>query len=235
MDALLKKYGLDLKLTPYKVIALSTEDGMIEFVHAAEALSKIKKEYRGDLRLFFARYNPDPTEPLGFASEVLDTFVSSCAGYCVITYLLGIGDRHLDNLLVTPSGRFFHIDFGYMLGRDPKPLPPPMKLCREMVEAMGGAGSRGYMEFQSKCCQAFKYLRRHARLIINLLHLMADSGIRDFRADPETAIRKVQEKFRLDLNDEEAEGYLLNVIDASVRALFPAVVDKLHEWALYWK
>ena len=36
-------------------------------------------------------------------------------------------------------GALFHIDFGYILGRDPKPFPPPMKLCKEMVEAMGGA------------------------------------------------------------------------------------------------
>ena len=62
----------------------------------------------------------------------------SCAGYCVITYLLGVGDRHLDNLLLTKSGCLFHVDFGYILGRDPKPLPPPMKLSKEMVEGMGG-------------------------------------------------------------------------------------------------
>ncbi|CAI9756282.1 unnamed protein product [Fraxinus pennsylvanica] len=33
----------------------------------------------------------------------------------------------------------FHVDFGFILGRDPKPFPPTMKLCKEMVEAMGRA------------------------------------------------------------------------------------------------
>ena len=55
------------------------------------------------------------------------------AGYCVITYLLSVGDRHFDNLLLTPNGKLLHIDFSYILGRDPKPFPPPMKLSKEMV------------------------------------------------------------------------------------------------------
>lgn len=58
------------------------------------------------------------------------------AGYCAITYLLGIGDRHLENLMLDVRGHLFHIDFGYILGHDPKPYPPPMKIVKEMIDAM---------------------------------------------------------------------------------------------------
>lgn len=33
-------------------------------------------------------------------------------------------------------------------GRDPKPFPPPMKLCKEMVDAMGGQDSEHYRQFK---------------------------------------------------------------------------------------
>ena len=59
-----------------------------------------------------------------------------------------LASRHLDNLLLTRNGELFHIDFGYILGRDPKPYPPPMKLTKDMIEAMGGPNSEDTRRFR---------------------------------------------------------------------------------------
>jgi len=79
--------------------------------------------------------------PYEISATVMDTFVKSCAASCVVTYILGIGDRHLDNIMMRSNGQLFHIDFGFILGRDPKPLPPPFRFTRHMADAMGGEDS----------------------------------------------------------------------------------------------
>lgn len=43
--------------------------------------------------------------------------------------------KQVIEMMYTFQGNLFHIDFGYILGRDPKPLPPPMKLSKEMVSS----------------------------------------------------------------------------------------------------
>ncbi|KAH8493116.1 hypothetical protein Peur_072334 [Populus x canadensis] len=233
MDRLLKLENLDLHLTPYKVLATGQDEGMLEFI-PSRSLAQILQEHRSIIN-YLQKFHPDEHGPFGITASCLETFIKSCAGYSVITYILGVGDRHLDNLLLTEDGRLFHVDFGFILGRDPKHFPPPMKLCKEMVEAMGGAESPYYTRFKSYCCEAYNIIRKSSNLILNLFHLMAGSNIPDIASDPEKGILKLQEKFRLDMDDEACIHFFQDLINESVSALFPQMVETIHRWAQYWR
>ncbi|KAK1840068.1 phosphatidylinositol 3-kinase [Colletotrichum chrysophilum] len=229
MDQLLQKENLDLKLSPYKILATSTTAGASQFVPST-SLQSIASKYKNNPALTYLRANnPDDRQPLGLRQETLDTYVKSCAGYCVITYILGVGDRHLDNLLLAPDGHFFHADFGFILGRDPKPFAPVMKLSKEMVDCMGGVNSPQFKQFKSYCFMAYSALRKSSNLILNLFSLMVDANIPDIRLEPDKAVLKVRERFHLELTEDESMRYFERVIEDTLGAIAPVVIDKLHE------
>jgi phosphatidylinositol 3-kinase len=133
------------------------------------------------------------------------------AGYVVITYVLGVGDRHLDNLLLKSdgtrradrmmlswlthwwAGTLFHIDFSFLFGRDPKPFAPSMKISEEMIAAMGGRESALFSAFKTHAKNAFITLRRNARLFSSLLALMVNADIQDVSAESSKVLKKVRD------------------------------------------
>ncbi|KAL1751342.1 kinase-like domain-containing protein [Schizophyllum commune] len=231
MDRLLRQENLDLKLTPYDVLATGPLQGMARFI-PSKTIAAIMSEH-GSLLNYLRANNPDDGSvgTSGVEPGVIDTFVRSCAGYCVVTYLLGVGDRHLDNLLVAPDGHFFHVDFGYILGRDPKPFPPPVKVCKEMVDGMGGAQSPHYARFKNFCFTAFTILRKSANLILNLVALMVDANIPDIKH--RDVHEQIQDKFRLDLTEEEAIKHFETLLNET--SYFTVVLDRIHDIAQYWR
>lgn len=231
MDQLLRKENLDLKLSPYNVLATGPLQGMAQFI-PSKTIAAICSEH-GNLLNYLRVSNPDEGSvgTWGVEPSVIDTFVRSCAGYCVVTYLLGVGDRHLDNLLVAPDGHFFHVDFGYILGRDPKPFPPPVKVCKEMVDCMGGPQSPHYMRFKNFCFTAFTILRKSANLILNLVSLMVDANIPDIKH--RDVHEQIQEKFRLDLTEEDAIKHFEDLLNET--SYLTVVLDRIHDLAQYWR
>eukprot|EP00121_Abeoforma_whisleri_P008071 Awhi_evm1s7394 len=62
---------------------------------------------------------------------------------------------------------------------------------------------------------------------------MTDASIPDIAAEPDKVVSKVQEKFRLDLDEEDAVNYFESLIDDSLSALFPVVVENIHKYMQY--
>ena len=146
---------------------------------------------------------------------VVDNFVCSCAGYsllcCVLSYVMGIGDRHADNIMLKKDGHLFHIDFGHYLGNFKTKLGfkrerTPFVFTREMAYVMHGSGSRekspAYIKFVDLCAKAFNVLRKNARVLIVLFQLMIPAGIPELSSDDD--IGYLRDKLALDLDDAAA-------------------------------
>jgi phosphatidylinositol kinase/protein kinase (PI-3 family) len=89
--------------------------------------------------------------------QVYDNFARSCAGYCVATYVLGIGDRHNDNIMMTRDGHLFHIDFGHFLGNFKSKLGvkrerAPFVFTPHFSDVLGGPGSERFLRFEVRAC-----------------------------------------------------------------------------------
>ncbi len=171
MDLYLKtEANLDLHITTYNILPISNEYGYIEFVPNSTTLYDIREVSQFSIQNFILEKNPNMN-----INDFRDRYSKSCAAYCVITYLLGIGDRHLDNIMITDQGCIFHIDFGYILGNDPKPISPEIRITPEMIDAMGGHKSYYYKMFEEYCGKAYNCLRRHAPifyiLLLNLINI----------------------------------------------------------------
>ena len=75
---------------------------MIEVVLDADTTASISKKAGGATAAFYVdplknwlqKHNPTESQ----YEKAVESFIKSCAGYCVATYVLGIGDRHNDNV-----------------------------------------------------------------------------------------------------------------------------------------
>jgi phosphatidylinositol 3-kinase len=227
IDRLWKEDGLDLKLTPYRVLPTGHDEGLVHVVPHARSLARVLRSQKGaGIRGYLREHNFCETAPDHILPQALDNYVRSCAGYCIITYVLGIGDRHCDNILICPDGRILHIDFGYMFGRDPKPFPPAMKISRDMSEAMGGAKGVLCQQFLEHCWAGYRIVRHHAKLLGHLMALMKDSELRCLD------LGLTRQSLRLDLDDSQAKAHILQVVESSMAAFIPEIMDALHDMAM---
>jgi phosphatidylinositol kinase/protein kinase (PI-3 family) len=74
-------------------------------------------------------------------------FTRDSAISCAIGHLLGIGDRHLDNILVDINeGKLIHVDFSLVFGRGEKLKVPelvPFRLTQNFSNALQYPGTDG--------------------------------------------------------------------------------------------
>ena len=219
MDKIWQEADLYLKILPYGCIATSHRGGMIEAVLNAETIANIqknagtiaflpKKSVYQSLYAWLSKNNPGDVA----LAKAIDNFTKSCAAYCVATYVLGIGDRHSDNIMLRNDGQLFHIDFGHFLGNFKTKFGfrrerVPFVLTYDFVYIICNrnenfAKTADFKRFATMCGKAYLALRQKAGIILNLLAMMLSTGIPQLRTIND--LNYVRDALALNSTEEEA-------------------------------
>ncbi|XP_072831540.1 phosphatidylinositol 4,5-bisphosphate 3-kinase catalytic subunit delta isoform isoform X3 [Vicugna pacos] len=215
MDILWKQEGLDLRMTPYGCLSTGDRTGLIEVVLHSDTIANIQLNksnmaataaFNKDALLNWLK-SKNPGEAL---DRAIEEFTLSCAGYCVATYVLGIGDRHSDNIMVRENGQLFHIDFGHFLGNFKTKFGinrerVPFILTYDFVHVIQQGktnNSEKFERFRGYCERAYSILRRHGLLFLHLFALMRAAGLPELSCSKD--IQYLKDSLALGKTEEEA-------------------------------
>ncbi|XP_016080648.1 PREDICTED: phosphatidylinositol 4-phosphate 3-kinase C2 domain-containing subunit alpha isoform X2 [Miniopterus natalensis] len=227
MDKIWLKEGLDLRMVIFRCLSTGRDRGMVELVPASDTLRKIQVEYGvtgsfkdKPLAEWLRKYNPSEEE----YEKASENFIYSCAGCCVATYVLGICDRHNDNIMLRSTGHMFHIDFGKFLGHAQmfgsfKRDRAPFVLTSDMAYVING-GEKPTIRFQlfvDLCCQAYNLIRKQTNLFLNLLSLMIPSGLPELTSIQD--LKYVRDALQPQTTDTEATIFFTRLIESSLGSI----------------
>eukprot|EP00595_Chromulina_sp_UTEXLB2642_P003643 CAMPEP_0196768488 /NCGR_PEP_ID=MMETSP1095-20130614/42835_1 /TAXON_ID=96789 ORGANISM="Chromulina nebulosa, Strain UTEXLB2642" /NCGR_SAMPLE_ID=MMETSP1095 /ASSEMBLY_ACC=CAM_ASM_000446 /LENGTH=370 /DNA_ID=CAMNT_0042138189 /DNA_START=992 /DNA_END=2104 /DNA_ORIENTATION=- len=258
MYELWRKEGLDMQMMLYDCISTGYERGLLQVVKNAttlggilmQAADKDAKAKNGSLaRKFTSAYKAmsdfnviknwiwqqvvdsvegDELKQQQEMDKRVQTFMISTAAYCVASYVLGLGDRHNDNLMITKSANFFHIDFGHILGnfkskygvkreRAPFVFTPAMRAVMNASQ---------YETFSDLCCDIYNVLRENANLLVSLCSLAIPCNLPELQKEED--IVWIYEKLLINATDEEASEHFKRELDISLRTRTTRFNDAAH-------
>lgn len=256
MDDIWQSEGLDLRMIPYGCLATGQNAGMIEVVRNAKTVMHVlKQDIRSammvrtkELHSWIKEKNrPLPMSPDGSAADcpylqAIEAFTMSCAGYCVATFILGIGDRHPSNIMVTEQGQVFHIDFGHFLDHRKKKFGinrerVPFVLTEDFIRVIAKGQdnpekSPEFNQFMELCGKAYLCLHKHANVFITLFTMMLSCGIPELQSFDD--IGYLRKTLMVDCKSEkEALIYFQSQFSEAYGGAWTTKLDWFFHWIKY--
>jgi FKBP12-rapamycin complex-associated protein len=161
-------------------------------------------------------------------------FTASLAMTSMAGYLLGLGDRHMMNIMMdTRSGKLVHIDFGdcfeVAIHREQFPERVPFRLSRQLVLALELAGIRGTLA--SACQMILRRVRENVDQILGLLSMftydplhqwgLVDDGGSEKSPEAKKFVKRIRDK----LTGNDFEGSENLTVEAQVDMLIQEATD----------
>lgn len=148
-------------------------------------------------------------------------FIRTAAVNSMSGYIIGLGDRHLDNILIDScNGRIIHVDFNLLFHQGetlPCPEVVPFRLTHNIVAAFGSMGTEG--NFRKVCEITMGVMRKEKDALLTTLKPFMHDPCSDWikvRGTRERGNRLEQDdkhtgnksaKFKIEVTERKLKGY----------------------------
>ncbi|KAH1524885.1 hypothetical protein KXX18_005015 [Aspergillus fumigatus] len=140
-------------------------------------------------------------------------YTRSCAVMSMVGYVLGLGDRHGENILFEEgTGGVIHVDFNCLFDKGltfEKPELVPFRLTQNMIDAFGAYGYNG--PFRRTCEISLRLLRQNEDALMTVLETFLHDPTTDF----------IGKKRRTHANVPETPAGVLENVRNKLRGLLP--------------
>ena len=196
MNKIWREKGLEFTQVPvnamtYKCIAMSPDFGLIELIESCRPLRLVSA--LEDSITIQQQFN----------------LVASAAGSYMASYVMGVRDRHFDNVLIQSDGTLFHIDFGYVMGTtllmDTSKIAITNDLCKLFEDH--------WDNFIETAVNSYMTLRLHYQEILDFSDLVFD--FLDLEVDSSEFLYKMLMMHETDKKAEDRIRYKLQSAPSS--------------------
>jgi len=234
-ESVFRKSHLPIWLKTYRILSTSKRTGLIEVLNDATSIDGLKKSEKypenGGMRAYFEEVYGPPTSKAFLAAQ--KNFINSLAGYSLVSYLLGLKDRHNGNIMIDTRGHIIHIDFGFAFGMAPGHEwsfeRAPFKLTKDYIDVMGGTCSKCFKEFQKLFVDGFKAARNHSLSALGLVEIMMYKSnypcFSGTRYGGGVSLKRFEKRLMLDVPDGKVEGKAMQLINNSIDSYGTKIYD----------
>ncbi|XP_068946129.1 phosphatidylinositol 4-kinase beta isoform X2 [Petaurus breviceps papuanus] len=246
LQSIWEQERVPLWIKPYKILVISADSGMIEPVVNAVSIHQVKKQSQLSLLDYFLQEHGSYTTEAFLSAQ--RNFVQSCAGYCLVCYLLQVKDRHNGNILLDADGHIIHIDFGFILSSSPRNLgfeTSAFKLTTEFVDVMGGLDGDMFNYYKMLMLQGLIAARKHMDKVVQIVEIMQQGCRRCSGESPpspvmtvaqvicsqlpcfhgSSTIRNLKERFHMSMTEEQLQLLVEQMVDGSMRSITTKLYD----------
>ncbi|KAG7457149.1 hypothetical protein MATL_G00243500 [Megalops atlanticus] len=157
---------------------------------------------------WFLRTFPDPTSWYNSRSA----YCRSTAVMSMVGYILGLGDRHGENILFDSlTGESVHVDFNCLFNKGETfevPEVVPFRLTHNMVHAMGPMGTEGL--FRQACEVTLRLMRDQREPLMSVLKTFLHDPLVEW-SKPVKGPHKTQANESGEILNEKAKTHVLDI------------------------